>query len=137
MARQATLPTMEDTSDAELDKQCEKLLETQKEKTVAADRFKSAHEKLLSMMAEKKLTVYKHIDSGKLFQREATEKVKHKNLKEKVEKNGINPGGTTDEDDLGEVTGQSEVLDALEEINDEGPEGDDLKPKKRGKGKKK
>lgn len=138
MARQQQLPTLEEPTHPDLDKQCEALLETQKAKTLAIDRYKTAHTKLLSLMKDKKITVYKHMDSGKVFQCEATEKVKHKNLKDKPDGGkGVNPDGPLDDDELDEpVSGLSEIIDGLEELAEEGPEGDDLKPKKKRKSKK-
>ena len=136
MARQKMLPEMEENSDEELDQQCEKLLDTQKEKTLATDRYKSAHERLTTMMHERKITAYKHLDSGKLFQVESKEHVKHKNLKtEKVGGKAVNPDGPLDDDELDEpeVTGKSEIVEGLEELADEGPEGDEIKPKRKKK----
>lgn len=110
----ARLPGMEklhEGEDKEVDAKCDELLSREGKKNRARLEYNECHLQLMDLMKKKGIKKYRHNDSGQVFARESTEKVKHKNLKT-VEK---------DDDDEKEE-GKGIVSDPqLKDDLDEGP----------------
>ncbi len=124
------LPGMTEYVDKELDEKFDELLSKERSKNKARLAYGECHLQLIDLMKKKKVNHYRHEESGQIWQIEATEKIKHKNLKEQ-ERGDINPDGDEDEDedeDL-DIKGQSAVIDGLQEIADEGDD-DDPRPQR-------
>ncbi len=129
------LPGMDELVDKELDEKCDELLSKERSKNKARLAYGECHLQLIDLMKKKGVKTYRHEESGQIWQIEATEKIKHKNLKEQAESNEINPGDGEDheEDDL-DAVGESDIIGGLKELADEGRDGDVIeKPKGKGK----
>lgn len=109
-------PDMAPVRDAELQKKSEVFEAARKACGTARGEMKDAHDNMMALMRKKNVVSFKS-DNGLEWWIEDTPKIKSKNpIKEKKRKKHL--------DDKNEInpTGQSEVLDGVQELAEEGKE---------------